>query len=175
MNFSQIFNKIYLIGLKLSSSESFYGKGISIDYSVEIKAKNRIRIDTKSILYKNVTIYKSNIGYFKIGKYSHIAPFGYFLINNQILEIGDNVAIGPFCSIFCSSNKVLVNTLYKDNYDERDIKIGNNVFIGAQVIILPGTIVQDNVVIASNSVVKGILQQGYLYGGSPIKKIREIK
>lgn len=174
MKIKRLLNKINLLYLKLYSSKSFYGKSISIDYRVEIATKSNITIDEKSILYKNITIYKSDEGVFTMGKHSHIAPFGYFLINKQKLEIGDNVAIGPFCSVFCSSNKIVNGSLYKDYYDESDIKIGNNVFIGAQVVILPGSIIEDNVVIAANSVVKGTLKMDCLYGGSPISKLREL-
>lgn len=56
----------------------------------------------------------------------------------------------------------------------RDIKIGNNVWIGANSIILPGVVVEDNVVIAAGSVVTKSLDSGYIYGGVPAKLIKKI-
>ncbi|HIP31260.1 MAG TPA: acyltransferase [Crocinitomicaceae bacterium] len=111
-----------------------------------------------------------------MGKKSHIAPFGYLLIDNNKVTIGDDVAIGPFCTFICHSNSVTGKSkLYAENYLDGDIFIGNNVFIGVQCTILPGTIIEDNVVIASNSVVKGRIERSALYGGTPAKKIKEIE
>ena len=81
----------------------------------------------------------------------------------------------PFCTFICHSNHFEGdNKLYSKNYLDGDISIGNNVFMGAQCTILPGTIIDDNVVIASNSVVKGHLESNTVYGGSPAKKIKSL-
>jgi len=39
---------------------------------------------------------------------------------------------------------------------------------------LPGTKIQDNVIIAANSVVRGTLEAGWMYGGSPCKPIKKL-
>ena len=54
------------------------------------------------------------------------------------------------------------------------IIIGNNVWVGRGCLLLPGTIVGDNVIIAANSVVKGTLQSNSMYGGTPAKCIKKI-
>ncbi|RLD75717.1 MAG: acyltransferase, partial [Bacteroidetes bacterium] len=106
-----------------------------------------------------------------MGDNSHIAPFGYFLIENNIVEIGNDVAIGPFCSFFCVTNSIKGKSdLFRENYINGDIYVGNNVFIGAQCVILPGTKINDNTVIAANSVIGGVLESGVVYGGTPVKK-----
>ncbi|MCK5538592.1 MAG: acyltransferase [Bacteroidales bacterium] len=151
-------------------------KDASIDYRCEIEQKNNISIGKKSILYKNITIYKHTEGKLQIGDFSHIAPYGYFLIEKQNLTIGDNVAIGSFCSIFCSTNAIPEDkeVLLKDSYIKGDVQIGNNVLIGTHCVILPHTVIGDDVVIAANSTVKGQLQNGFLYGGNPAKKIKAL-
>lgn len=55
------------------------------------------------------------------------------------------------------------------------IVIGNNVFIGADVIVLAGSVVGDNVIVGAGSVVKGVLDSNYVYAGTPAKKICTIK
>jgi len=111
-----------------------------------------------------------------MGNNSHVAPYGYFLIEDQSLFIGNDVAIGPFCSFFCSSNTYSPDKpLFRENYNKADINIGNNVFIGAQSVILPGTIIEDNVIVAAHSTVKGILESGWVHGGSPCKPIKKLK
>lgn len=147
-----------------------------IDFRVEIDKKSDIQIGCKSVLYKKITIYKSKKGSFTMGNYSHIAPYCYFLLQDNKIEIRDNVAIAKNCSFFCVSNSIPNNsqTLFKDSYILGDIKIGNNVFIGTNCVILPNTIIEDNVVVGANSTVKGKLENGYLYGGNPAKKIKKI-
>lgn len=150
--------------------------GSSIHPSVDIHNHKNVRLGENSILYKEISLYPGVNGSFSIGKDSHIAPFGYLLIDKNTLSIGNDVAIGPFCTMICHSNSADgPGELFSKNYLDGDITIGNNVFIGAQCTILPGTIIKDNVVIASNSVVKGTLDSNWVYGGSPAKQLKPIK
>jgi acetyltransferase-like isoleucine patch superfamily enzyme len=98
-------------------------------------------------------------------------------MEKQNLTIGNNVSIGPFCSIFCSANSIPDNKeiLFKDSYIKGDVNIGNNVFIGTHCVILPNTVIEDNIVVAANSIVKGKLKSGFLYAGNPVKKIKVLE
>lgn len=49
--------------------------------------------------------------------------------------------------------------------------IGNNVFIGANTTILPGSEIGDNCIVGAGSVVRGKLETGYVYSGNPCVKI----
>lgn len=53
--------------------------------------------------------------------------------------------------------------------------IGSNVFIGMRTIVLPGATIEDDVVIAAGSVVKGFIPGGGVYAGCPAKKIESIE
>ena len=172
----KLLNKIYVKYLKQFYGTVDLGKHVMIDYRCEISHKKNISIAENSILYKHTTIYKHKEGYFKMGEFSHVAPYGYFLIEKQHLSIGNNVTIGPFCSIFCSSNSIPLEQgiLFKESYNKGDVSIGDNVFIGAQCVILPGTVIENNVVVAANSTVKGTLLSGYIYGGNPARKIKKV-
>lgn len=151
-------------------------RNASVHRSVDVLFPRRARIGRNSILYKDISLYIGKEGRFEIGANSHIAPFGYLLIDKNKCKIGDYVAIGPFCTFICHSNSVKgENKYFTQNYTDGDIRIGSNVFIGAQCTILPGTVVEDNVVIAANSVVKGRLEGGFVYGGSPAAKINPIQ
>ncbi len=151
------------------------GKGSVVNYSVEIQNPGGIMMGMRSTIYKNVSIFNGKSGSFKFGNYSHIAPFGYFLIDNNFMSVGDHVAIGPFCAFFCHSNDFSDSSdFFTDSYLDGDIIIGSNVFIGAQCTVLPGSVISDNVVIGANSVVKGHLESGFMYAGSPARKIKPI-
>lgn len=54
------------------------------------------------------------------------------------------------------------------------IKVGNNVFIGAGCIILPGVIIGDNVVVGAGSIVTKSLAPNHVYAGIPAKQIKTI-
>jgi len=152
------------------------GKRATIHRTVDVIFPVRARVGENSTLYKNISLYIGASGSFEMGTNSHIAPFGYLLIDKNTCKIGDYVAIGPFCTFICHSNSVKGEKAYfTQNYTDGDIIIGNNVFMGAQCTILPGTIIEDNVVVAANSVVKGKLETGFIYGGSPVEKIKAIQ
>jgi acetyltransferase-like isoleucine patch superfamily enzyme len=172
----KIYNRLNTIYLRNIYRNIHLENTAIVDYRCEIEQINNIFIGKKSILYKHTTIYKNEKGYLKIGDFSHIAPYGYILMDKQKLTIGNNVAIGPFCSIFCSTNSIPSDkkTLFKDSYIKGDIEIGNNVWIGAHCVILPNTVIEDNVVIAANSTVKGQIKSGFLYGGNPATIIKAL-
>ncbi len=52
-----------------------------------------------------------------------------------------------------------------------DIHIGNNVLVGANVIILPGVWIEDNCVIGAGSVVSKDVKKGTVVAGNPIRVI----
>lgn len=58
--------------------------------------------------------------------------------------------------------------------DRTGIDIGKNVWIGAGCVILPGTVIGDNAVIAAGSVVRGDVPAEELWGGVPARKIKRI-
>ena len=171
----KILNKIYTRYLNLYKTISI-DKNSWIDYRSEIESKNNIKMGKNSILYKYITIYKRKEGQFIIGNNSHVAPYGYFLIDKYNITIGDNVAIAKNCSFFCSTNSIPLEqtTLFVNSYQVGDIVMGDNIFIGTNSVILPNTIIENSVVIASNSTVKGLLKSGYLYGGNPVRKIKKV-
>ncbi len=55
----------------------------------------------------------------------------------------------------------------------REVKIGNNVWIGENVVLLAGSTIGDGCVIGANSVVKGTFEKNTIIVGSPAKSIKE--
>src|SRR3989339_181788 len=67
---------------------------------------------------------------------------------NAKTEIGRECQIGPFCK-FETTNHV------GDNEEYLPIKVGDNVWMGAGCILLPGVVIGDNTVVAAGTMVKG--------------------
>ena len=55
------------------------------------------------------------------------------------------------------------------------VKIGNNVFVGYQALILKDTIIGDNVIIGARSVVKGVVPANTVWAGVPARQICTIE
>lgn len=104
-----------------------------------------------------------------------VLSYGVIVSCNEKIVIGNNVWIGEYTSIRDTThvfNKRIPMGAHKDISEI--IRIGNNVWIGRGCLILPGTQIGDNVIIAANSVVKGDVQSNSLYGGCPAKFIKHL-
>ena len=88
-----------------------------------------------------------------------------------LIEIGDDVTMAPRVHILChdASTKTFL-----DYTKIGRVTIGNNVFIGAESVILPGVTIGDNVIIGANSTVTHNIPTGMVVAGSPAKAICSI-
>lgn len=87
------------------------------------------------------------------------------------ITIGNNVTFGPRVHILAhdASTKVFLNYTRVAN-----VSIGNNVFIGAHSIVLPGVTIGDNVIIGAGSVVTHDIPSGSVAVGVPAKVIKSL-
>jgi len=69
------------------------------------------------------------------------------------VEFGENVMIGPNCGFYTSGHPLDFNIRNTGLEYAKSIKIGNNVWVGGNVVVLPGVTIEDNVVIGAGSVV----------------------
>lgn len=88
--------------------------------------------------------------------------------------IGDNVFIAPHVGIYTAGHPLDVEQRNCGLEYARPITIGNNVWIGAGVSILPGVTIGDNAVIGAGSVVNKDIPSGVLAAGNPCRVIRKI-
>lgn len=99
----------------------------------------------------------------------------YFGSEPYLITLGDNVATSGNVQFITHDGSVhVLRNLYEECKDIdfiKQINIGNNVFIGINTIILPGTTIADNVIIGAGSVVKGQIEQNTVYAGIPAKFI----
>lgn len=101
----------------------------------------------------------------EIGDNSQI---GINCIMDNDIKIGSNVTMGPDVIIYTSSHE------YKDlgipinqqgEKEHRQVVIGNNVWVGARCIILPGVTIGDNSIIGANTVVTKNVPKNAIFCG----------
>ncbi|NEO79673.1 hypothetical protein [Moorena sp. SIO4G3] len=142
-----------------------------IDTDVFITNKNNFKAGHKSCLYHSCYILNTN-GIFKIGNNSHLASYCYVNVCYGNIVIGNDVAIGPGSKIIAYSNHYHFGKKITEERITKDIVIKDNVFIGANCTILPGSIINENVVVGAGAVVKGELEANSIYVGIPSQKIK---
>ncbi len=71
--------------------------------------------------------------------------------------------------------QALGETLKTDAYFLREIKVGKNCFIGANVVLLPGTTIGDNCIIGTGSIVRGSFPDNSIIVGNPAKVVGNTK
>ena len=89
-----------------------------------------------------------------------------------LIDIGDNVTIAPRVHILChdASTKMFLNYTKIGR-----VTIGNNVFIGAESVVLPGVTIGNNVIIGANSTVTHDIPDNSVVAGTPAKRICSIE
>lgn len=90
------------------------------------------------------------------------------------VRIGDNVLIAPNVSILTAGHPVHPQARNSGYEYGLDITIGDNVWIGAGAILLPGVTVGSNTVIGAGSVVSHDLPRNVIAAGNPCRVLREI-
>jgi len=93
-----------------------------------------------------------------------------------LIEIGNKVTIanGVVFINHDGASRVFRNLIPSSSkYGNRfgTILVGDNSFVGINSVLLPGTKVGENVIVAAGSVVKGELNSNGVYGGVPAKLI----
>ena len=95
----------------------------------------------------------------------------YIQARNGIV-IGHNLRMGPGCGLISSNHDI-------DDYDQwiktDPIRIGNNVWLGMNVVVMPGVSIGNNVVVGANSVVTKDIPDNSVAVGAPCKVIAEKK
>ena len=133
----------------------------------------KIKIGSNVNIYDNCCFFFNNESSLEIGN-SCILSYGVVVSCRNKISIGNFVQIGEYSSLRDSTHSMDnsdVPIMYQENING-EITIGNNVWIGRGCILLPGTFIEDGVVVGANSLVKGRLEKNCVYGGTPLRLIR---
>lgn len=91
------------------------------------------------------------------------------------IKFGDYVLIGPNVVITSSQHRYTIkNTpILFQGHEKKAVVIGNDVWIGANAVILPGVTIGDGAIIGAGAVVTADIEPYAIVGGVPARKIGE--
>ena len=96
------------------------------------------------------------------------------ILDEAPVTFGDNVFVAPNCGFYTAGHPVEAALRNKGLEYARPIVVGDNVWFGAGVSVLPGVIVGDNCVIGAGSVVTKDIPANSVAAGNPCKVSRTI-
>ncbi|WP_437654744.1 sugar O-acetyltransferase [Sorangium sp. So ce1182] len=102
------------------------------------------------------------------------ANFGLVALDGAPITIGDDVLMGPNVQLITATHPVEPEPRRQRWERGKPIKIGNNVWLGARVVVLPGVTIGDNTVVGAGAVVTRDLPANVLAVGNPARVIRSL-
>lgn len=117
--------------------------------------------------------------YFDYGKHTFVgknfyANFDCIFLDVNTITIGDNVMFGPRVGLYTAGHPIDKDIRITGLEYGLPITIGNNVWIGGNVVVMPGVHIGDNTIIGSGSVVTKDIPSDVIAAGNPCKVIRKI-
>lgn len=160
-----------------------FGKNVTIEQNARIDGYarekivfgNNARIGAFSLVTCTSHLSKYGKG-LKIGSNSAIGDFAHFGAAGGI-EIGNDVIMGSYISFHSENHNFSDNTklIREQGVGSKGIKLGNNIWVGAKVTFLDGSVIGNNCVIAAGAVVNGVFPDNVVIGGVPAKVLKTIE
>lgn len=179
----------YFVYLKCSSNKYIIGKGAFFRGYPYLHAVKGSKIIIGSHVHLNSSNYKSHLSMYSNCKIMADRPGAVIRIGDNTrvasscihawkkIEIGRNCGIAANCQIIDSNG----HELSMDNPEHRfnttgtgkDVVIEDNVWIGTNCVILPGTRIGMGSVVSAGSIVKGIFPEKCIIAGNPAIVIKQ--
>ncbi|NCB94646.1 MAG: sugar O-acetyltransferase [Clostridia bacterium] len=109
----------------------------------------------------------------ELGK-NFYANHNLMILDGAKVKFGDNVFIAPDCGFHTAGHPIDAERRNQGLEYAYPITVGNDVWIGAGVQVLPGVIIGNNVVIGAGSVVTKDIPDNVVAVGNPCRVLRAI-
>lgn len=171
----------YLAFEKTLLDERQYAKKLIYElnqlHPLNLDARNNLLQTLLGKLGKNAFVelpFRCDYGYnIEIGDHFY-SNYNCTILDCAKVVIGDNVLLAPNVSIFTAGHPIDAEKRNEGWEYAFPVTIGNNVWIGGNVVINPGVTIGNNVVIGSGSVVTKDIPSDCIAVGNPCKVLRTI-
>ncbi len=102
------------------------------------------------------------------------ANFNLTLVDDTHIYVGDYTMFGPNVTVATAGHPILPELRRQGYQYNASVHIGENCWIGAGALIMPGITIGDNTVIGAGSVVTKDIPSGVVAVGVPCRVLREI-
>ena len=113
-----------------------------------------------------MTVLRGDVNAIRIGAHTNVQDGSVLHVNSDspIQPGGSPLTVGDYVTV---GHQVLLH----------GCEIGNNCLIGMSATVMDMVVIEDNVMVAAGSLVTPgkHLSSGYLYAGSPVKQVRELR
>ena len=184
---SYFFNTLYFNHILILQKGLYHQRNVIVNCLPKIVIKNggQIILDEAVVLNSSNETYHLNMynrvklmadkpdSIIKIGRNTRIHGSCIHAFGEVV--IGENCLIAANCQIFdASGHSSQISNRLESQGESKPISIGNNVWIGANSIILPGVTIGDGAIIGAGSVVVKSIPSNVIAGGNPAIVIKEI-
>ncbi len=102
------------------------------------------------------------------------ANFNLTLVDDTHIYVGDHTMLAPNVVIATAGHPILPELRVQGYQYNMEVHIGNNCWLGAGVLVMPGVSIGDNTVVGAGSVVTRDLPANVVAVGNPCRVLREI-
>lgn len=102
------------------------------------------------------------------------ANYGLTLVDDGHIYVGSYVMFGPNVTIATANHPIHSGLRQKGLQYNKDVHIGENAWICANVVIVPGVTIGKNAVIGAGSVVTRDIPDNVVAAGNPCRVLREV-
>lgn len=180
-------------GLKLAYDTMSNISGRANLYNVNrISLANNITVEDFSVI--NYPVFSDRPCTLSIGERSYIGSYAHLSPQKGFIKIGSNCTIHPYCvllgeggitigddvriatsTVIVSANHIYADRdvpIRKQGMEAKGIKIGNDVWIGANCAILDGVTIGNGAVVAAGAVVNRDVSAYAVVGGVPARLLK---
>lgn len=125
--------------------------------------------------FKIIAPFYCDYGYnIEIGEH-FFANMNMVILDEAKVTFGDHVFVAPNCAFYTAGHALNPGERNADVQYALPIKVGSNVWIGGNVVVLPGVTIGSNVTIGAGSVVTKDIPDNAVAVGNPCKVIKFIE
>jgi acetyltransferase-like isoleucine patch superfamily enzyme len=170
--------KLELIARRFLIPRSFVTLYALWRWSATVSTRAEVELSPNLHLGRGTTVssftkIKATDGVLSTGEKCGFGPGCFVAAGEGGIEVGDHVIFGPNCSVIAVNYRYsqLDVPLEEQGLTSQGIRIGNNVWIGANCVILDGSEIGDNSIVVAGSLVNRRFPPSSIIQGNPAKVI----